>query len=80
MVSTMRVNKGAFENIHLDPSLDWPEGHQELFDLLCALWAQTRLAKGRYQAEAFENALLTDLEKRLVAMALVLRIKSGRMT
>jgi hypothetical protein len=76
----MRVTKGDFQNIHLDPSLDRPVAHQELCDLLCGLWTQILLAKGRYQADTFENALLTDLESRLVAMALVLRIKGESTT
>ena len=66
-----------FDDVHLDPSLDLSPAHQQLFDLLCGLWAQVRLAQDSSSGDQFAVSLLKDLESRLMAMALVLKVKSN---
>ena len=42
---------------------------------LCDLWEQTQLFQSSGQHGEFDHALLADLESRLVAMVIVLRIR-----
>ena len=67
--------KNVTENIPIDPSLD-PTDLGPIFDLLADLWDQVVRFKNQTQHDEFVVALLTDLEHRLVATALVLRVKT----
>ena len=64
-----------FDDAHLDPSRDVPEAYQSMLGFLCDLSDKIRCFRLCCPRNEFVLALLADLESRLVAIGVVLKVK-----